>query len=496
MEKGLDGYKMKIKAEVLLYFLIAFFCLARFLYLGAVPGINGDEGLYGIKTAIMAHKPFTLTGFNSYTGPIISYFRIPFYYLTGLNVFSLRFPVVILSLISIFYAYKLLRDAYNARTGIIGALLLSVMPWFFISSRFADETHTTLVFFALGGLYYLTARRKLSNRILAALFLGLGFFNHVIFITIIIPYSIYFLARNKFKLKLDKANILFFVIFSGFLFIRLFLILKASFSGDIYCSAGESFSGGFIANFMSLAPHFLNMLDGSVFYERMTGRVLFFVIPLSSFLFIVSFLFLAARAGFNPKFKDKDRMFIAIFILSYLINAIFLRQFALRYFLITLMFATILIAIFIGTSGIRNLIKIICVFFVIILNCFYLWHNYIRSFKETGGMVHYFSAGNFIENSNGFIDSSVLYDYLKKRGIKYVWIPGSCPRRQLIFFDLKEKRLNIESQIHKFSKDEVYLIGYKGENVLSGLDLPEGHSVHEEENTGLDNYQIFLIKKI
>lgn len=486
---------MVIKNKVLLYFLAAFFSLVRFVYLGTVPGINGDEGLYGIKTAIMMHNPFTLIGFNSYTGPVISCLRIPFYYLMGINVFSLRFPVVILSFISIFYAYKLLKDAYNAKTGVIGALLLFVMPWFFISSRFADETHTTLTFFAIGGLYYLNAGRKISNRILAALFLGLGFFNHAIFITIIVPYFIYFLARNKFKFKLDRANTLFLIIFSGFFFVRLALILKAYFSGDIYYSIRESFSGDFIANFISLAPHFLNMLDGSVFYERVTAQVLFFVIPLSSFLFIVSFLFLAARARSNPKFRDKDRMFMSIFILSYLMNSIFLHQFALRYFLVTLMFAVILMAIFIGTSNIRNSVRIICVSFVIILNCFYIWHNYICSFRQTGGKIHYFRAGNFVENSNGFVDSAALYDYLKKGDIKYVWVPGNCPRWQLIFFDLKEKRLNIESQLHRFSKDEVYLICYKGENILSGLNLPEGHSVHEEA-TGLDNYQIFLIKRI
>ena len=148
--------------------------LSRFIYLGSVPGLHFDEALYGIKTYIMIHKPFTWIGFNSYTGPLISYMRIPFYYLMGVNIFSLRFPIVILSLIAIFYVYKLLKETYNHLTGIIGALLLLTMPWSFIDSRFADETHTTLILFAICGLYYLNSAKKISTRILAALFLSVS----------------------------------------------------------------------------------------------------------------------------------------------------------------------------------------------------------------------------------------------------------------------------------------------------------------------------------
>ena len=164
---------MNSRTKFSLLFLIFALSVARFVYLGTVPGINNDEALYGIKTCIMMYKPFTLIGFNSYTGPIISYLRLPFYYLMGINIFSLRLPVVILNLIAIFYVYKLLKETYNNLTGITGALLLLVMPWSFIYSRFADETQTTLILFAICGLYYLNTNKKISSRVLAALFLGL-----------------------------------------------------------------------------------------------------------------------------------------------------------------------------------------------------------------------------------------------------------------------------------------------------------------------------------
>lgn len=489
---------MKIKTKVLLYFLIAFFSLARFIYLGTVPGINGDEALYGIKTYIMMHKPFTLIGFNSYTGPIISYLRLPFYYLMGVNIFSLKFPIVILSLITIFYIYKLLKETYNNLTGIIGVLLFLVMPWSFIDSRFADETHTALILFAVCGLYYLNTDKKISSRVLAALFLGMGVFNHMIFIIVPISYFIYFSIKNKFKVKMDKANFLFLIIFFGFSLIRAGLIVRYNFFGaegsGVYYNIQQAVNKNIIPKFISLAPHFLNMLDGSIFYERMTGRILLRVIPLNAFLFIASFLFLIFRYKYNPEFKDKDRMFISIFILNYTINAVFLMQFALKYFLVTLMLATILIAIFIGSGNMRNSIRIICISFVIILNCFYIWHDYIYSFKQTGGRVHCFLAGNFIENSDGFVDTKALYDYLKKRDMKYVFVPEGYPRWQLMFLDLREKRLNIRASIENISNDKVYFISYKGNKLPEAYGISKNYLVIEEK-AGLGNYQIYSLQK-
>jgi len=490
--------KMKIKSYILFYLLIGFLALSRFIYLGTVPGLHGDEALYGIKTCFMMQKPFTLIGFNSYTGPIISYLRLPFYYLTGISIFSARLPIVILSLATIFYVYKLLKETYNNSTGIIGALLFLAIPWSFIDSRFADETHTTLVFFAICGLYYLNADKKILNRVLAALFLGMGFFNHMIFMIVPCSYFAYFLIKNKFKIKLDKPNLLFFVIFLSFLILRMGLALKYQFfsaegSGinyDIY----QAINKDVIPKFMSLGPYFLNMLDGNAFYERMTGRVLFYVIPLNTFLFIASFLFLIFRYKYNPEFKDKDRMFVCIFILNYIINAVFLMQFALRYFLVTLMFATILMAIFIGTSRIRDLFRVILIALVIVANCSYLWFNYIYSFRQTGGSVHSFLAGNFIENSDGFIDTKILYDYLKKKDIRYILVPENYPRWQLIFLDLKEKRLDIKARPENISASRVYFISYKEYKSPDMYNISKGYSV-SKENTGLDNYQIFLLKK-
>ncbi|MCX5687441.1 MAG: glycosyltransferase family 39 protein [Candidatus Omnitrophica bacterium] len=481
-----------------LLFLIFALSIARFIYLGSVPGINNDEALYGIKTCVMMHEPFTFIGFNSYTGPIISYLRLPFYYLMGINIFLLRFPIVILNLIAIFYVYKILKETYNNMTGIIGALLLLIMPWSFIYSRFADETQTTLILFAIGGLYYLNTNKNISSRILAALFLGIGVFNHIIFIIVPISYFIYFLIKNKFKFKLDRANLLFLIIFLGFLIVRIGLILKYHFfwteGSGIYYQISEAVNKNLISKFIFLTPYFLNMLDGSAFFEKTTGRILFYVLPFNSFLFVASFLFLIFRYKYNSEFKDKDKMFVCIFILNYLICAIFLMWFNPKYFLVTLMFATILIAIFIGTSNIRNSIRIFCMSFIIISNCSYIWYDYIYSFKNKGGRVSYFLVGNSIEDSCDFVDTKVLYDYLKAKGIKDIVVPGYAPRFQLMFLDLKEKRLNILARPENISSGKFCFISYKGDNLPEIFDINKNYLVSKQDSS-LNNFQIFLLQK-
>lgn len=490
---------MRIRISVIfLLILILFLSLARFLYLGSVPGLNGDEALYGIKTFFMMQRPFTFIGFNPYTGPFVSYLRTPFYCLMGVSVFSVRMPMVILSLLTALYIYMLLKECYGRRTGIIGVLLFLVMPWSFIYSRFADETHIALIFFAIAGLYYLVRDRGMLDKVLAGLFLGMGVFVHLIFIIIPVVYFVFFFTRKSSRSRITKGSLILFGIFSLFLLTRVFIVFYArvfSPQGDgIYYSLKEVLDANFIHKLLYSFPHFMSMLDGDIFYQRTTGDILVRVIPANLFLFITSFLFLFFRRRNYPEFRSNDRMFIYIFLLLYMINVIFLMELALRYYLVTLMFSVILMAIFIGTSRMRDSLRWFFVALIIAVNCFYIGCNYIHSFRQNGGRVSYFWAGNYVENSNGFVDSKILYDFLEKGGIEYVWVPEGFPRWQLIFFDLKNKRLHIKANANSIERDKVYFITYKGDKLPYEYGLPSGYSVVKEIR-GLENYSIFLLEK-
>ncbi|MDP2922019.1 MAG: glycosyltransferase family 39 protein [Candidatus Omnitrophota bacterium] len=484
----------------MILFLITVLSLARFIYLGSVPGLHGDEALYGIKTFFMMHKPLTLIGFNYYTGPLISYLRIPFYHIMGINVFSLRLPVVVLSLLTIFFAYKVLEKLYGRETGIIAAFLFLTIPWFFIESRFADETHMTLPFFAICGLYYLLKDRKLKTRALAGVFLGLGVFNHIIFIIVLASYAMYFLIKNRFRIILNKGNILFLAIVSGFFLIRLSLIYSAHVFNPAgsgwYYTLEQVFNKDFIYKIFSGIPYFLDMMNGGIFYKRMTGDILINPAPVNSALFMASLLFLAVRYRWLPEYKAGDTMLISLFALNCMINLVFLMKFSMRYFVVTLMFGTMLMAVFIGAWGVKKWVKIMIVSMIVALNSFYLGYDYMYSFKKSGGRAAYFRAGNFIENSADFTDPRALYDYLKKKGAVCVWLPEwfLFPKWQLMFLDINEKKLNIVTKKEGMPPGTIYFVCYKGGKGPESYGLKSGYTVLKEDS-GLVNFDIYKLEK-
>ena len=115
------------------------------------------------------------------------------------------------------------------------------------------------------------------------------------------------------------------------------------------------------------------------------------------------------------------------------------------------------------------------------------------AFRQTGGRSSVFWTGNFFENSNGFIDSKRLYDYLKDKGIVNIWVPEEFIRWALIFLDFNDKRLNLKADVEAGSPGELYYVSYKG-------DGPEMHNFsgrysNSEHSNHLNHYDIFLIKK-
>jgi hypothetical protein len=336
---------------------------------------------------------------------------------------------------------------------------------------------------------------SIVSAIFGGLFLGLGVFTHLIFIVVCTSYFIYFFTFCFRETKTKKGYIIALSISLIFLFLRLFLIFRARLvaTDGIYYQLGEAISIKLIYKLISSVPYLMNMLDGAIFYLRTTGQILFYVIPYNSILFIVSFAVLIFRYKYYPEFEDKDRMFIWIFMLNFVGISIFSMKLSLRYFMVTLMFATVLIAVFLGTAELKKWLRVGIISFIIVANCSYIFYNYIYSFRQDGGKASIFWAGNFFENSTGFIDSAPLYDYLKKRGIVYLWVPEEFIRWPLIFLDFNLKRLNIKAKEESIITDSVYFISYKDER-------PETHNLKNQysivkENAPLKNYDIFLMKK-
>jgi hypothetical protein len=120
----------------------------RFLWLGHVPGINGDEAWLGWKALrVIQGEPFN---WKTHTGNLIN----PFYFfpLVGLHEFFhpsfalLRVVAIVSGILALPVNWFLCRRTFDLQTASISTLLLSVLPVNIAYSRFGWEPSQTLLF--------------------------------------------------------------------------------------------------------------------------------------------------------------------------------------------------------------------------------------------------------------------------------------------------------------------------------------------------------------
>lgn len=107
--------------------------------------------------------PILLRAYDDWRPALYVYFVIPFVQLFGLGIFAVRFPSVILSILTIFTSYflvKALVAKYNKSfaevISLATAFLLTISPWHIYMSRLGHEVNGSLAFFIFG--FYFLAR--------------------------------------------------------------------------------------------------------------------------------------------------------------------------------------------------------------------------------------------------------------------------------------------------------------------------------------------------
>lgn len=139
------------KYEFIFYILIVVGCIVRSLGINLYPkGLNVDEASsayeafsilnYGIDRNGNSFPVF-LEAWGSGQNALYTYLMIPFVKILGLNVFSARLPMVIISCFSLVVWYKLLEKIKNKKFAIIGLAFLVICPWHIMKSRWGLESN-------------------------------------------------------------------------------------------------------------------------------------------------------------------------------------------------------------------------------------------------------------------------------------------------------------------------------------------------------------------
>ncbi|EKD56038.1 MAG: hypothetical protein ACD_58C00313G0001, partial [uncultured bacterium] len=154
---------------------------ASLLYNGYSIGIDGKDE-WG------EFLPIHFRAFGEFKLPVYIYTTAVFTKLFGLSELSVRLPAVLFSLgvilVLFFITFQLTKSKL---TGLIGAFLLVVMPWFFIFSRTGFEVTSGMFFYNLGILLLLLQKRRRLMIMLAAVAFCLSMYSYNAFRLTAIP---------------------------------------------------------------------------------------------------------------------------------------------------------------------------------------------------------------------------------------------------------------------------------------------------------------------
>lgn len=207
--KKFQGWIKNNKTDFLVLVVILLF--ASFLRLYRIADYMtflGDEGrdVLVVKRMIIDQK-WTLLGPTAsvggfFLGPIYYYFMLPFLWLFRLDPVGPAVMVALFSIATVFLVYKIGREFFNSRAGLIAAGLYAISPLVIAYSR-SSWNPNLMPFFCLLTIYTLwlaVAKKKLSFLGLTGFFLGIAFQLHYL-ATFLVPVIVVYLLLFARSLK-------------------------------------------------------------------------------------------------------------------------------------------------------------------------------------------------------------------------------------------------------------------------------------------------------
>lgn len=207
MLKKLKIWILSHKAEATLLLIILF--VGAYLRLWRISDYMtflGDEGrdVLVVKRMIVDHK-FTLLGPTAsvggfFLGPIYYYFMLPFLWLWRLDPAGPAIMVALFGIATIFLVYKVGKDFFDTKTGLIAASLYTLSPLIISYSR-SSWNPNLMPFFSLLIIYFtwqVAIGEKWSRLFWLGLCFGIAFQIHYLatFLTMVV--LVYFLFFGKF----------------------------------------------------------------------------------------------------------------------------------------------------------------------------------------------------------------------------------------------------------------------------------------------------------
>lgn len=161
---------MRKKEYLFLGLILIFFLFTRFFKITQIPaslywdeasiGYNAYSILQDAKDEWGSFLPLHFRAFGEFKLPVYVYSVAVSEFIFGSGIFSVRFPSVIYSALSLILLFLIAKKQFGAGVGLFSALIFTLSPWYFIFSRAGYEVSAGLFFFLLGTLLFLYSDKK------------------------------------------------------------------------------------------------------------------------------------------------------------------------------------------------------------------------------------------------------------------------------------------------------------------------------------------------
>lgn len=212
-----------IKKNIILILILLLALTLRLYKISDTPPLNADEAALGynayslLLTGQDEHEiswPLHFKSFGDYKPGGYVYLTIPFVKILGLTSLAVRLPNLILSLLGIFFLYRLiLLLTKSISLALITTILLSISPWHIHFSRGAWESSTALSFIIIAVYFFYRYLKKphLPLALLSVFFFLLSVYTYHS-ARIISPLLLFVLFLQNKKRLLEKPKHLFIII--------------------------------------------------------------------------------------------------------------------------------------------------------------------------------------------------------------------------------------------------------------------------------------------
>lgn len=386
-----------------------------------LPGVEFDEVLkatvamdivHGRDTGLNSLKLYGKNFFimmNPYDGPVEVYSFIPFYYLSGINLYSMRMSKIFWGLVEVILFFYFAKAFFNKKVAYIATTMFATMPTvIFYSRQGAFVNHLILIplFFSFISFLKFLKQNKINYFYLGSFFFGIGFTTKLTFWWLILPIllSVY-LFKIRLKINLWQAFLSLSSFCLGAAPIILYNLAFKGYTFKYILTSSPETNVHIFSNLILRFKQFILLLNGGLsdFSFGDTFSTYFFIFFSIAFIFI----FFYSLKIKNPKL-NKTLFFIIFLIITVLLQSIFtVSQLREMHLFILVPFSLLIASYFLHILFNKKKIIFFILFSLIIFSNILIVFQYYDTLKKTGGIGRM---------SDAIYD---LAEYLEQNRIRY-----------------------------------------------------------------------------